>query len=869
MPSWSSASASVDARAAGLLGRFVEASRRAEIVALVNEAGTADALARVAARELCEALDAELGFVLVASEDGTRELLARVGLRGEERGAVLRGDVVDAALAADRAQAHAGRDLLGLGARRLLVSPWDAGNGRRLLIGVGRLYDEPFPPGEVALLESVTTSVGHALERAFLGAERERQIARQAALARAAKALNASLVRDEVLATLAAEVQEALRADAVAVFFTHPVRGLEVVAGRGLPPDSIGERGALGDALSVQVVTRAAAVVVGDGEEEVQTGVRDLMGMRAGAAVPIRRHAEVDGVLLVGTRERRRVPDADVQLLAAFADLAGVAWRNADEHAAAQRAATLDPLTGCLNHGAFQARLREELARAERTGGPTALVLLDLNDFKAVNDRFGHLTGDALLRTVAEVVRGAVRAYDQVGRWGGDEFALLLPDTDEPTARRVVGRALGALGRAPLPGGSFASASAGLGLWRPGDTPTALVDRADRALLEAKQARRTGPAVARGAPAPVPDGEERRRLHRLVTVGALGTRLTRVLDQRGIAETAVAELSTTLGYERCLLARRAPDGRLSVVAAAHSAGGEPELEGTLSLEGAVRRCVDEERVVLVTDARRDPVYAGARAAGVASELAVPVHAGSELWGAIGLRSGEPAAFDEEDAQLVQGVADYVGAALRTAELYHALEQTYLGTAAALAAALEARDLYTADHARSIAELAVAVGRRLGLADGDVHDLRYGAIFHDIGKIAVPDAILTKPAPLDAEELEVVRRHPLVGEQILAPVPFLSGVRRIVRHDHERWDGAGYPDGLRGQEIPLGARIVLVVDAFQAMTSDRPYRRALDADTARAELLTGAGSQFDAQVVEALLAELDAGALTPVPAQPIM
>ena len=230
--------------------------------------------------------------------------------------------------------------------------------------------------------------------------------------------------------------------------------------------------------------------------------------------------------------------------------------------------------------------------------------------------------------------------------------------------------------------------------------------------------------------------------------------------------------------------------------------------------------------------------------------------GSVLWGAITLQSSMADAFETDDAQLLKRVADHVASALRTAELSRTLEQTYLGTAAALAAALEAKDLYTADHARLIADRAVELGRALQLDDGELRDLRYGALFHDIGKIAIPDAILNKPGALDEAEMSDPR-NPLVGERILAPVAFLSGIRRIVRHDHERWDGAGYPDGLRGDEIPLGARIVFVVDAFHAMTSDRPYRKAMTCNSARQELRRHAGTQFDPHVVRALFGTLDA------------
>jgi HD-GYP domain-containing protein (c-di-GMP phosphodiesterase class II) len=121
---------------------------------------------------------------------------------------------------------------------------------------------------------------------------------------------------------------------------------------------------------------------------------------------------------------------------------------------------------------------------------------------------------------------------------------------------------------------------------------------------------------------------------------------------------------------------------------------------------------------------------------------------------------------------------------------------------------------------------------------------------------VPQAILDKPGPLTVQEREIMERHPLVGEQILSPVEFLTGVAALVRHEHERWDGQGYPDGLAGTGIPLGARIILACDAYRAMLDDRPYRTALGAEAARAELLANAGSQFDPQVVEALLIVLD-------------
>src|SRR5438132_7818648 len=187
-----------------------------------------------------------------------------------------------------------------------------------------------------------------------------------------------------------------------------------------------------------------------------------------------------------------------------------------------------------------------------------------------------------------------------------------------------------------------------------------------------------------------------------------------------------------------------------------------------------------------------------------------------------------------------------------------LEKTYLATIEALAAALDAKDRHTEAHSRETAALSLAVGRKLGLKGEALRFLEYGALLHDIGKIGVPGYVLNKPGPLDEEEMAMMREHPVIGERIVASVPFLAPVRPVVRAEHERWDGGGYPDGLSGENIPVEARIIHACDAFQAMSSDRAYRRALPRAQILSELRSQSGRQFDPQVVTALLAVVEAG-----------
>lgn len=178
-------------------------------------------------------------------------------------------------------------------------------------------------------------------------------------------------------------------------------------------------------------------------------------------------------------------------------------------------------------------------------------------------------------------------------------------------------------------------------------------------------------------------------------------------------------------------------------------------------------------------------------------------------------------------------------------------------AATLVAAVASRDSYTAEHSNGVVDFASRVAVRLGLDGQDLEEVRLVALLHDVGKIATPDAILQKPAPLSINEWEIMRQHPLESEKLILRSPGLARLAPMVRAEHERWDGAGYPDRLAGEEIPLPSRITLTCDAYSAMITDRPYRPAMNESSARNELVVNAGTQFDPSVVDALLEELSA------------
>jgi HD domain-containing protein len=222
-------------------------------------------------------------------------------------------------------------------------------------------------------------------------------------------------------------------------------------------------------------------------------------------------------------------------------------------------------------------------------------------------------------------------------------------------------------------------------------------------------------------------------------------------------------------------------------------------------------------------------------------------AGGRVVGHLHLAGGD----DPRWERLRDAIMPQLATALESATLVEEVRRTHLETIAALSRSMEAKDYYTGGHIERVSTIAVALAKRLGYGGEDLDAIEIGALLHDIGKIGIPERILHKPGPLDDEEWAVMKQHPVISEFILAGVKLPRIVLQIARNSHERIDGRGYPDELAGDEIPMPARIVLVADAWDALTSDRPYRRARDAAAALDELLVHSGTQFCPQVVAAM------------------
>ena len=415
-----------------------------------------------------------------------------------------------------------------------------------------------------------------------------------------------------------------------------------------------------------------------------------MAGIGADILVPLNHGDRLNGILMLGPKasEEPYGPD-DIATLMVLANHASTAIANAQLFAQSQQLARIDELTGLYNRRHLYEVLDSEVHRAQRYSKSFSVIMLDLDGFKEYNDTFGHINGDIILQSISRVIKTSLRKSDFPFRYGGDEFVIILPETDAENAKRVIERVRSKWLRVP----------------------------------EALYPLLKTPLGFSAAIAQFPKHAE-------------------------TADGLIFMVDTALSY-------------------AKSKGGY--------------------RTVLASNLETVP---------------------REV--------------------LSMATQDQV---------------------TALAATVDAKDPYTYGHSRNVATVAKKIGETIGLSSKELADLYAVAILHDIGKLGIPDSILTKPGKLTEEEWKIVKKHSSEGERIVGYVKDLSSLAHMIRHHHEWYDGRGYPDGFKEEQIPLGSRIISVADAYDTMVSDRPYRKAMSHEEACEELKRCAGTQFDPKLVE--------------------
>ncbi len=280
-----------------------------------------------------------------------------------------------------------------------------------------------------------------------------------------------------------------------------------------------------------------------------------------------------------------------------------------------------------------------------------------------------------------------------------------------------------------------------------------------------------------------------------------------------------------------------PPARLNSLASEYLVGAYPQTRWVLETQGTV--------TIVVGDPHADPAEKRMlRETGFSTVLICPLILNGQAIGTVKAFRLEERPFRADDPDQIGGLCAFAANSYSRIQLAEKLENQYTVTLEALASALEAKDPYTEAHTGRIRDMSTALGVALQVPSEVRRAVRLGAILHDVGKIGIADAVLLKPGPLTAEEWQVMRTHPEIGERMLKKIDFVRPALPVIRHHHERWDGRGYPDGLAGEDIPVGARIVAVCDSFDAMTSDRPYRAGMPIEAASDEILRCAGTQFD-------------------------
>jgi HD-GYP domain-containing protein (c-di-GMP phosphodiesterase class II) len=342
-----------------------------------------------------------------------------------------------------------------------------------------------------------------------------------------------------------------------------------------------------------------------------------------------------------------------------------------------------------------------------------------------------------------------------------------------------------------------------------------------------------------------------RKVFELISLNNIGKAVTSVLGMDDLLEVILSKICELIEVDAAVVALNNNRGELEIT---HVRGLPKSCVGrqfSLDVEVAYRVALKNNEPIVIPDLETsDGLSVFKLESRMRSAIAVPLKTRKEEVGMLVLNSAGAHCFTDDNVLLLSTFGAQAAVAIVNAKLYQNLKQMLVGVIVSFSAAIEAKDPYTEGHSARVAEYALAIGRKIGLRGAALDELKNAGLIHDIGKIGVSEAIICKKGRLTADEMEEMRHHPIYGENIASPIPFLSSVVSGVRWHHERYDGKGYPDGISEEKIPLVAKILAVADAFDAITSRRPYREPRSPEEALEEIRRHSGTQFDPKVVKA-------------------
>ena len=585
-------------------------------------------------------------------------------------------------------------------------------------------------------LQVLAGGVAVSIENARLFQREQRRARHLALLNELGRKAAAVLNPQELLSNICPQIRKAFGYDLVRLETRDAKRNeLVVEAEEGHKTKVLGRRFKPGEGFA-GIAAESGQPVLANSVERDERYIPLDPEVQSALSLPLKYGAETLGVLSVASFKEHSFAAQDVLTLRTLADQLAVALCNARAYQAATEQAITDGLTQLKTHRYFMEALDSEWRRAPRAGHHFSLIMMDLDGFKPVNDRYGHLEGDRVLVAVARLIEARSRQSNVVARYGGDEFAILMPEGTVEQAEILAERLRSSMAADPFLASHGVTASFGIACFPVhGAAPEEILRVADAGMYLAKHHQGNCVRVASAA-------------------AAAG---------KGVWE-------------------------------------EQLLEAYLGV--AVKR----------------------------------------------MFATGPEAFNQYFQRFQQAAQNAGGEGL-----------SLLDTVTALAFAIDAKDHYTQGHSQSVSRLAAQIARRAGLAESEVEEIRLAGILHDIGKIGVPETLLNKPSALTPDEFEIMKSHATLGWKILEPlkVKSIERIRRMIRHHHERFDGEGYPDRLKGEDIPLGARIISIADSYDTMVSKRVYKDGVPVAAALEELRRSRGGHFDSALVDAFVQSLEA------------
>jgi len=624
--------------------------------------------------------------------------------------------------------------------------------------------DRAFDADHLEMMRVLASESAIAIENARLFREERLKSRRLSLLNSISRNIITTLNPDEMLSKIAGELKEGLTYDHIGIgTLDYKAREIVIQAEAGRRSGAVGRRLPFDGSLVGQVARTGQILLTPDATAPGMLGTPVLEDTATAIALPLVYADQLHGVLYVESNEHCEFSEEERSFLRTLADLISGALHSALTFQKAQEQAITDGLTNVKTHRFFMEALSAEWKRATRAGRTFSLMLLDLDRFKFVNDFHGHLEGDLVLQRVARILEQNCRRSDVVARYGGDEFVVLMPETNVEQGHQIAAKLRAWIDSDPVLRERSITASFGLATFPlHGSTPQDLIQVADASMYLSKH--QGGNAVST---AETSENNESLQWKREVLEAYLGVTLKRMFST---GPEAFEEISHRLNrFSKALAADES--------AARDSADGSGEI-------------------------------------------------------------GEGAAIDGAEAEDIA-----------------ALSPAVVDTVTSLALAIDAKDQYTQGHSLKVAAYSALLAEALGQTEAEIEEVRLAGVLHDVGKVGVPERILNKNGPLNPEEWEAMKQHVSFGGKLLASLHSLDPVQQMVSHHHEYFDGSGYPEGLHGEQIPLGARIVAIADAYDTITSDRTYKKGRSPEEAMAELERCAGTQFDPALVPIFIERL--------------